>query len=274
MFDDLKIVSQNPASSGGSTAPPNLPIAGAIDVATIPIQGSAPVAEQVVDIFANQQDPASLPMATPPPISNPPVAQSQQQMPPVVPQPPQNPFLAVQPHIDFSGLPKRKTGAKKWIIIIIVIGISIIAGGVFAFMWLSSQRAVAPTLETLPDIIPLNGISNPEIAPSPSANQPTPDEGSLQPQPQSQQPDIQQKPKLAPDTDGDGISDKEEEALGTNVFFPDSDFDGLTDYEEVKIYGTNPLLKDTDGDTYEDGNEVRNGYNPVGPGKMSEQNKP
>lgn len=64
------------------------------------------------------------------------------------------------------------------------------------------------------------------------------------------------------DTDGDGLSDEEEITLGTSINNTDSDQDGLFDYEEVKIYQTDPLKADTDGDTYSDGTEVNAGYNP------------
>ncbi len=47
----------------------------------------------------------------------------------------------------------------------------------------------------------------------------------------------------------------------------DSDNDGLTDDEE-RIYGTDINNPDTDGDGYLDGQEVKNGYNPLGPGKL------
>jgi len=36
----------------------------------------------------------------------------------------------------------------------------------------------------------------------------------------------------------------------------DTDEDGLTDDEEINVYGTDPLLKDTDGDELQDGHEV------------------
>ena len=49
------------------------------------------------------------------------------------------------------------------------------------------------------------------------------------------------------DTDGDGLSDDEERALGTD-----------------------PLKADTDGDGYSDATEVRGGYNPLGTGKIRE----
>jgi hypothetical protein len=43
----------------------------------------------------------------------------------------------------------------------------------------------------------------------------------------------------------------------------DSDSDGLTDLEEA-LYGTNPRNPDTDGDSFNDGNEVYHLYNPLG----------
>lgn len=72
----------------------------------------------------------------------------------------------------------------------------------------------------------------------------------------------------AVDSDKDGLDDVREKELGTNVFNADTDADGLSDGDEVIIWKTNPLNPDTDGDTYKDGDEVRNGYNPLGPGKL------
>ena len=68
------------------------------------------------------------------------------------------------------------------------------------------------------------------------------------------------------DSDGDGLTDQEEKVLGTKIDVADTDADGLTDWAEVKIYKTNPLNPDTDGDTYKDGQEVINGYDPLLPG--------
>lgn len=70
------------------------------------------------------------------------------------------------------------------------------------------------------------------------------------------------------DSDNDNLSDLEEIELGTNINLIDSDFDGISDYEEVKVYHTNPLNPDTDGDSYNDGDEVKNGYNPNGEGEI------
>jgi hypothetical protein len=48
----------------------------------------------------------------------------------------------------------------------------------------------------------------------------------------------------------------------------DSDHDGLTDDEETNKYHTDPRNFDTDGDGYQDGSEVKNGFNPNGPGRL------
>ncbi len=69
------------------------------------------------------------------------------------------------------------------------------------------------------------------------------------------------------DSDHDGLTDAQEQALGTDPHNPDTDGDGLTDGDEVNKYRTNPLKVDTDGDGYPDGEEVQKGYNPLGPGK-------
>jgi len=47
----------------------------------------------------------------------------------------------------------------------------------------------------------------------------------------------------------------------------DSDKDGLVD-EMERIYGTSTYDDDSDDDGFKDGDEVKNGYNPLGPGKL------
>jgi microcystin-dependent protein len=64
------------------------------------------------------------------------------------------------------------------------------------------------------------------------------------------------------DSDADGLSDEEEENLGTDPLNPDTDGDGLEDGEEI-AFGTDPLNPDTDGDTLEDGVEIGLGTNPL-----------
>ncbi len=48
----------------------------------------------------------------------------------------------------------------------------------------------------------------------------------------------------------------------------DSDQDGLSDKDEV-LYNTDPADSDSDDDTYLDGQEVANGYNPLGSGLLN-----
>jgi outer membrane protein OmpA-like peptidoglycan-associated protein/opacity protein-like surface antigen len=66
------------------------------------------------------------------------------------------------------------------------------------------------------------------------------------------------------DHDGDGLTKREEQELGTDPNNPDTDGDGLMDGEEVNKYFTDPLNPDTDGDGLNDGDEVSNyGTDPV-----------
>ncbi len=64
------------------------------------------------------------------------------------------------------------------------------------------------------------------------------------------------------DTDGDGLLDGEEQRLGTRVDLADTDGDGLSDTAEVRIHGTNPLLKDSDNDGVNDDKEIAAGTDP------------
>jgi len=59
-----------------------------------------------------------------------------------------------------------------------------------------------------------------------------------------------------PDTDGDGLGDREEVLLGTDPRSIDTDLDGVTDGDEFFIFGTNPFINDTDYDGLLDGEEL------------------
>ncbi len=65
------------------------------------------------------------------------------------------------------------------------------------------------------------------------------------------------------DGDGDGLTDVEEAAAGTDPLNPDTDGDALEDGPEVNTHGTDPLLADTDGDGFGDGTELRKGSDPL-----------
>lgn len=56
----------------------------------------------------------------------------------------------------------------------------------------------------------------------------------------------------------------------TNTAINDSDGDGLADQTETAVYGTDPTENDSDGDGFDDGTEVKNGYNPSGPGLLTQ----
>lgn len=58
------------------------------------------------------------------------------------------------------------------------------------------------------------------------------------------------------DTDGDGLSDLEEMANGTDPQKADTDGDTLSDADEVNVYLSSALNVDSDGDTLRDGPEV------------------
>ena len=64
------------------------------------------------------------------------------------------------------------------------------------------------------------------------------------------------------DTDGDGLDDGAEVALGTLPTSADTDGDGLDDDVEIGL-GTNPLSRDSDGDGLRDDWEVAHGLDPL-----------
>ena len=64
------------------------------------------------------------------------------------------------------------------------------------------------------------------------------------------------------DSDFDGLTDPQENQLGTDPNNPDTDGDGLKDGAEVFVYETDPLDVDTDDGGISDGDEVANGTQP------------
>ncbi|HLO28287.1 MAG TPA: hypothetical protein VK249_04080 [Anaerolineales bacterium] len=58
------------------------------------------------------------------------------------------------------------------------------------------------------------------------------------------------------DSDGDGLTNDREAALGTDPLKPDTDGDKLADGDEVNTRLTDPLKADTDGDGLQDGDEI------------------
>ncbi len=66
------------------------------------------------------------------------------------------------------------------------------------------------------------------------------------------------------DYSGDGLSNEEEVAIGTDFTRQDTSGNGLTDFEEVER-GTDPLLADTTGDGFNDGMIASVGLDPTQP---------
>src|SRR5690606_36626024 len=62
------------------------------------------------------------------------------------------------------------------------------------------------------------------------------------------------------DSDGDGLTDREERLIGSDPRDTDTDQDGLSDFEEVRRWLTSPISVDTDGDA-----RGRNGNLPPNP---------
>ena len=54
-------------------------------------------------------------------------------------------------------------------------------------------------------------------------------------------------PNPGQDSDGDGLSDADEQRLGTDPNNPDTDGDGISDGQEVSVLSTDPLMADASG---------------------------
>lgn len=155
--------------------------------------------------------------------------------------------LDVQPSTKGVEMETFWLSGKRWLLF--GLGVVVVALIIWLIYWLATSYGKN------------NKVS--DQAATPGVNQPVTNNIVNQPA------DI--KPEALPiDQDGDGLTDSEEQVLGTNAFLSDTDGDGLYDREEVKVYKTNPLVADTDGDGYSDGQEVANGYNPLGEGKLLE----
>ncbi len=112
---------------------------------------------------------------------------------------------------------------------------------------------------------------------------------------------VARKGALLLDSDGDGVPDEDEEALGTDPLSPDTDLDGLSDGVELrmgmdpltvdtlngcnpfldtdgdrlndceeKVLGTDPCIADSDGDALPDLLELHSGTNPLVPEQLDD----
>ncbi len=164
--------------------------------------------------------------------------------------------------------------------LVVVVAVLVIAGGYWVFNSLMSGDDVDVVETIVPPEANIEDIEDEEeeqedindtdsliiedapiVEPEPKDNTiiPEVDETIVIPEPE---------PSALLDSDFDGITDDVEIQYGTDWNNPDTDGDGLNDKEELEIWGTDPLNPDTDGDTYEDGSEINAGYNPKGAGKL------
>ena len=148
------------------------------------------------------------------------------------------------------------------IIIIVAVVIIVVGGGIFLISAWRNRQAVSTNINTnQTNIAPaLPNVNQQNNLPAINSNVNTVNT--------NQPANVNSQVVVPLDSDHDGLTDQEENNIGTDPYKADTDGDGLTDYEEVKIYKTNPLNPDTDGDGYSDGVEVRTGNNPLGPGKI------
>jgi len=153
---------------------------------------------------------------------------------------------------------------KKIFLAIIAVAVVLILGIGGYFAWRQLSTPSTQVLESGPSISNVPAITVPEESVAPPETEEPIDTSAVEAIME------EEAGVVDVDTDMDGIIDDEELNLGTNPMKVDSDDDGLTDREEVKIYKTDPLNPDTDGDTYLDGEEARGGYNPNGSGKLFE----
>lgn len=69
--------------------------------------------------------------------------------------------------------------------------------------------------------------------------------------------------KESDDIDEDGLTNEEEDKLGTDKYAKDSDMDGLSDFYEIHVSKTDPLKADSDGDGVFDVDELDLGLDPL-----------
>lgn len=259
-------------------------LSGATPITARPISAQPP--RPAEDIFAAVDKPATAAVRPAAPetateaVAEPPATAD---LPPL--RPVANPAPSTLPGSQLPAMPLPSTGNVKYLLIGLLTLVVVLAlGSAVYFLVLKPQfqslQTTEPLVQTPVDTSPPNNAIE-TIVTAPAT--PTVDSFATSTQTPSDLapvnipvPDSATSSQTAPiiqaanalDSDGDGLNDAEEENLGTNKYNMDSDDDGLSDYEEIKIYLTDPNNPDTDGDTYTDGSEVKNGYNPKGPGRL------
>lgn len=210
------------------------------------------------DMFADVPDPSAQQQKPVAPQVEPTVAQAPAQAASLAPQPQViSPVQAMQYSEPKSG------GAGFRLVAIVLLSFICIGGAGYAAYRFMVKDAVS---QQVSDVIGgTDGARDSETEGTDGETDATPNTPS--PTPDTE---VDSGPTAVVDSDGDGLTNDEERIAGTSVAKPDTDGDGLGDREEVKVYDTDPKKADTDGDGYDDGAEVKNGYNPNGEGRLLE----
>lgn len=117
------------------------------------------------------------------------------------------------------------------------------------------------------DIEMIEAVASGETASPAASGQPNQDEPI--PAEDISGPTLEEEEKMfAHDKDRDGITDSEEERMGTSDEAFDTDKDGISDQLELTVWKTDPTNPDTDGDGFPDGVEILEGFNPLGEGRL------
>lgn len=165
------------------------------------------------------------------------------------------------PYVGAGGA--GRGSSKKIIIVIVFVALLALASGTF---WYFNNRSSGGSSE----IVPADSKQSTKLFDNTTAKKGGTSANKKNAAQLGNQNQSSDQPK---DTDGDGLSDEEEAALGTSLTSPDTDNDGLFDKEEVKVYKTDPLKADTDGDGYNDGEEVKDKTNPLEADSHPAENK-
>lgn len=198
------------------------------------------------------------PLAPRKPGMDPEKTESANEKPSQTPSIPSLPTVPVPAGVDRNIRPRRLA-----ILLVVLIAFIILAFSAIWFFFLRANSAVKNENKT-------DGSLLVDGSPAPSA-----DQGSG-------------ISAITQDSDGDGLTDQEEQALGTNPIMADTDSDGFADKQELEsgfdpitaggkldsdrdglsdpdeiCWTTDKQNPDTDGDGYLDGQEVVNRYDPV-----------
>ncbi len=172
----------------------------------------------------------------------------------------------------------KKLAGKKWLIPVIIGAVVLVTLGIVGFVFANFFKTIISANEAavIESVTPAVDTTIPRTSTTPDRDSDstvvTTPTTTIIPETMPTEtlpPPTDKVPPTTPvDSDGDGLSDVDEAAIGTSPRKPDSDNDGLFDREEVEVYETDPLVADTDGDGFIDGEEVSNGYNPNGEGRL------